>query len=106
MLLEKCLRLIYEMGIEIPTQVVFNLARHSNQNAPLKKKKCAADKTCTQDLERGDGEPRPGYLNPVSINGMADNDGNIEIENNAGHNTGDAKRQFNLIRNEVARKFS
>ena len=78
------------MGIEVLAQIVFDVARHSDQDAPLKKKKSAAQKARTQDLQRRDGEFRPRNSIPVGVNCVSDDERNPQIEEYSGKYAKDA----------------
>ena len=61
------------MGVEILAQVVFDVTRHSNQNAPLKKQKRAAGETGSQDLHSRNSETSPANRGPILIDRATNN---------------------------------
>ncbi len=65
-------RLIDEVRVKILTHVVFDVARHADQNAALQKEKEAADETCAKNLRGRDDEFRPRDFSPVRVNCLAD----------------------------------
>jgi hypothetical protein len=47
--------LVDEVRVEFLSHVVFDVARHADQNPALQEKKRAANETCTEDLRGREG---------------------------------------------------
>ena len=94
------------MGVKVPPQVGFNMARHADKNATLKEKKSAADYAGAEHLQSRYRQPGPGNLSPVFVNCLSDDEGNGEIENYTGNNAKNAGDERYLVRTKVSRKFS
>ena len=94
------------MRVEIFSQVVFDLARYANQYATLEEEEDAANCAGAENLERGESKPRPGNFAPVCIYGLANNNGDIKVANDAGEDASNAKYQLELVGTEIAPEFS
>src|SRR5437879_6491980 len=106
MLVKKGERLIDQTRVEVVSQIVFDMARHADEDTSLQKKKEPTERARTQDFRRGDGKLGPGNLGPFSINGAADNQRNAHVEDNAGDDAGDSDNQRSAVRPKIPQKWA
>ena len=71
MLMKERLRLVHHRRIKIISQIVFDVTRHADEDAPLEEEKYAADHAGAQYLDRSDCQFLPADLLPVRIDGLA-----------------------------------
>ena len=105
MFVKERLRLIHEVGVEILTQVVLDVARHADQDPPLKEQKHAADNACAENLCSSYRQIGPVYFRPVRINGFTDDQRDVEAADDIREDASDAGRQRKLVGSEIAGKF-
>src|SRR2546422_5629598 len=98
MLLKKRLRLVDKARVEVVAQIILNVTRHADEDAPLQKQKQATHRAGSDDFERRDRQLRPGYLLPIRVDGTANDQWNRDVKDNARHDAGDAHNQRHLVR--------
>ena len=94
------------MRVKNLSQVILDISRHADEDAPLEKQESATNETGSEDFQRGNGESRPTNLRPVLINSFADNDRYRKIKDDPGKNARDAGNQRDFVRQKISGKFS
>ena len=87
-----------KLRVEFIAEIVLNVTRHADEDAPLPKQKQTTHRAGSDDFERGDRQLRPRYLLPIRVNGAANDQRNRDVKDNARHDAGDAHNQRGPVR--------
>ena len=82
--------LIDQMSVKIISQVVLDVPRHADEDAPLQEQKKAAHGPGTHDLHSGDSYFRPRHLSPVGIERATHDQRYGDVKNYARHDAGNS----------------
>src|SRR5712692_102411 len=94
------------MSVEIVSQIIFNMSRHADEDAPLQEKKYSARRAGAENLQRGNRQLAPRNDSQVLVNRSPNDQWHCHVEDDIPHDAGDADDQRKPIRTEIAHQCS